>query len=176
MTWQIRTIEEGWLVVESQVTKRVWSSSRTHQWGTDFWWNAWGLWIQTNWSYHVWLRGSQFSLPTFSMQNFWGPLLPIWINNKDTVDEINTSVLVVIYPASFFFKYFHTHQIGEATYRQATGPCDKLQQSHPLLIIHLLHKLLTHHTVLNTLKSCGTTCFCWSYRELLHINNNILSL
>lgn len=26
---------------------------------------------------HVWLRGSQVSLPTFSMQNFWGPLLPM---------------------------------------------------------------------------------------------------
>lgn len=96
------TIEEGWLVAESQVTKRVWSSSRSLRCGTDFWWNAWGLWIQTNWSYHVWLRGSQFSLPTFSMQNFWGPLLPIWVNNKDTVYEINTSVLVVKYPATIF--------------------------------------------------------------------------
>ena len=27
-------------------------------------------------SNHVWLLGSHVSLPTFSMQNFWGPLLP----------------------------------------------------------------------------------------------------
>lgn len=27
-------------------------------------------------THHVWLRGSQVSLPTLSMQNFWGPLLP----------------------------------------------------------------------------------------------------
>lgn len=34
------------------------------------------------WSYHVWLRGSQFSLPTFSMQNFCGPLLPVFIRHQ----------------------------------------------------------------------------------------------
>lgn len=27
-------------------------------------------------THQVWLRGSHVSLPTFSMQNFWGPLLP----------------------------------------------------------------------------------------------------
>lgn len=38
-------------------------------------------------SYHVWLRGSQFSLPTFSMQNFWGPLLPMKETNKNAGHE-----------------------------------------------------------------------------------------
>lgn len=28
-------------------------------------------------TYHVWLRGSHVSLPTLSIQNFWGPLLPV---------------------------------------------------------------------------------------------------
>lgn len=28
-------------------------------------------------THHVWLLGSQVSLPTLSMQNFWGPLLPV---------------------------------------------------------------------------------------------------
>lgn len=37
---------------------------------------------QKYWSYHVWLRGSQFSLPTFSMQNFCGPLLPVFIRHQ----------------------------------------------------------------------------------------------
>lgn len=34
-----------------------------------------------------------------------------------------------------------THKIGKAPNRKATGSCDKLQQSHPLLIVHLLNKL-----------------------------------
>lgn len=45
----------------------------------------------------------------------------------------------------------HTHQISEATHRKTTGSCDKLQQSHPLLIVHLLHKLSTYLSV-NILK------------------------
>lgn len=35
----------------------------------------------------MWLRGSQFSLPTFSMQNFWGPLLPMTKTNKNAGHE-----------------------------------------------------------------------------------------
>ncbi len=40
----------------------------------------------------------------------------------------------------------HTHQVSEATNRKTTRSCDKLQQSHPLLVVHLLHKLSTNHT------------------------------
>lgn len=36
---------------------------------------------------------------------------------------------------------FFTHEISEASYRQATGTSDKLQQPHPLLIVHLLDEL-----------------------------------
>lgn len=34
-----------------------------------------------------------------------------------------------------------THEVIEASDWQATGTSDELQQSHPLLIVHLLHKL-----------------------------------
>lgn len=37
-----------------------------------------------------------------------------------------------------------THQISEAPNGKATGSCDELQQSHPLLIVHLLNKLMKH--------------------------------
>lgn len=34
-----------------------------------------------------------------------------------------------------------SHQVGESAHRKTTGSCNKLQQSHPLLVVHLLHKL-----------------------------------
>lgn len=40
-----------------------------------------------------------------------------------------------------------THQIREAAHRQPTGSCDKLQQPHPLLVVHLLDKLSGDHSV-----------------------------
>lgn len=43
-------------------------------------------WIWT--THQVWLRGSQVSFPTFSMQNFWGPLLPTETERK-MVNKIN---------------------------------------------------------------------------------------
>lgn len=45
----------------------------------------------------------------------------------------------------------HTHQVCEAAHRKTTGSCDKLQQSHPLLVVHLLDKLPTDHSVLKAL-------------------------
>lgn len=50
--------------------------------------------------------------------------------------------------ASVYLSIMRTHQVSEATHRKATGSCDKLQQSHPLLIIHLLHKLSTDQSML----------------------------
>lgn len=34
-----------------------------------------------------------------------------------------------------------THKVSKASYWQTTGTGDKLQQPHPLLIVHLLNKL-----------------------------------
>lgn len=34
-----------------------------------------------------------------------------------------------------------THELGEASQGQAAGPRDELQQTHPHLIVRLLHKL-----------------------------------
>lgn len=34
-----------------------------------------------------------------------------------------------------------THEVSKASDWQATRASDKLQQSHPLLIVHLLHEL-----------------------------------
>lgn len=34
-----------------------------------------------------------------------------------------------------------THEVGEAPYWQPTGAGDKLQQPHPLLVVHLLYEL-----------------------------------
>lgn len=53
-----------------------------------------------------------------------------------------------------------THQIGEAPNRKATGSCDKLQQSHPLLIVHLLNKLTKH--------LCKNTNLMWAQRKICH--------
>lgn len=41
----------------------------------------------------------------------------------------------------------HTHKICKATNRESTGSCDELQQSHPLLVVHLLNKLSADHRV-----------------------------
>lgn len=34
-----------------------------------------------------------------------------------------------------------THEVSKASYRQTTGASHKLQQPHPLLIVHLLYEL-----------------------------------
>lgn len=44
--------------------------------------------------------------------------------------NLNHSIMVII-----------THEVSKASYRQTTGTGDKLQQPHPLLIVHFLYKL-----------------------------------
>lgn len=110
-------------------------------------WQKHQLTSETNSSYHVWLRGSQFSLPTFSMQNFWGPLLPLWINDK----QYHIYRLRLHGHGAPLMHIFivHTHQIREAAHWQPTGSCDKLQQPHSLLVVHFLDKLSADHRVWN---------------------------
>lgn len=42
-------------------------------------------------THHVWLRGSHVSFPTFSMQNFCGPLLPA-MQRKNWLKKKNKSI------------------------------------------------------------------------------------
>ncbi len=59
------------------------------------------------WSYHVWLLGSQFSFPTFSIQNFCGPLLPTEITTHLLMNTSSLkqrfSIPVLAPPRSAYF-------------------------------------------------------------------------
>jgi len=50
------------------------------KWSTSISWSWTWLFVHT---YQVWARGSHESLPTFSMQNFWWPLLPVMTDRED---------------------------------------------------------------------------------------------
>lgn len=41
-----------------------------------------------------------------------------------------------------------THKVGEASHRQTTSASYKLQQPHPLLVVHLFHQLQTEILIL----------------------------
>lgn len=98
-------------------------------------------------SYQVWLRGSQFSLPTFSMQNFCGPLLPVTLRQQNTLEKLILSPTIVKHACLFILQ---THQVPKSTHRKATGSCYKLQESHPFFIVHFLHKLQTDTSILTS--------------------------
>lgn len=97
-------------------------------------------------THHVWLRGSQVSLPTLSMQNFCGPLLPdgeeqwrkctghIWRTGCLTSHRGPASPLPSMGGRL-------TNELCESSDRQAAGPCHKLEEPDSLLVVHLLDHL-----------------------------------
>lgn len=135
-------------------------------------------------THQVWLRGSQVSLPTFSMQNFCGPLLPGGrrIRRKGFkcvcvtwVREINV-FLVVKALREFLFSLMSekqidwrlTHELSEAPQRKPAGAHHKLHQTQTHLVIHLLHQLhtnketdsdLTHFNRPKPVSSSRSVCF-----------------
>lgn len=46
--------------------------------------------------------------------------------------------------------FIHTHEVSKSSYWQAAGSSNKLQKSHPLLVINFFNKLLTSHSRKNT--------------------------
>lgn len=97
-------------------------------------------------THHVWLRGSQVSLPTLSMQNFWGPLLPDGEEQrrKCTGPICRTGCLTPQMGPAFPLPSVGgrlTNELCESPDRQAAGPCHKLQKPDSLLVVHLLDHL-----------------------------------
>ena len=46
--------------------------------------------------------------------------------------------------------FIHTHEVSKSSHWQAAGSSNKLQKSHPLLVINFFNKLLTSHSRRNT--------------------------
>lgn len=65
-----------------------------------------------------------------------------------------------------------THEVIEASDWQATGTSDELQQSHPLLIVHLLHQLQEKKT--NKKQERLKTILSYYYK--LQLNESLLRL
>lgn len=71
-----------------------------------------------------------------------------FLHSTDTIRE-NETAFGVIMTKRCPFLALRTHQVGKATDRKTAGSSNKLQQAHPLLVVHLLHKL-SKGSVLNT--------------------------